>query len=68
MRCLLEANELNEALKVLNSMDMEVFLQNTSNASYAAIVDAAMFDDTPKYVGNIHAFKTYKLKFTTYLF
>ncbi|KAF5273070.1 hypothetical protein FQR65_LT04812 [Abscondita terminalis] len=49
VRCLLEANELNEALKVLNSMDMEVFLQANSVDSYNVAVEAGMFDDTPKY-------------------
>ncbi|KAK5637885.1 hypothetical protein RI129_000202 [Pyrocoelia pectoralis] len=48
VRCLFEANELNEALKVLNSMDLEVFLQ-TGNTSCNVSIDAGMFDDTPKY-------------------
>lgn len=49
VRCLLEANEFNEALKVLNSMDMEVFLQANTISSYNVSVEAGMFDDTPKY-------------------
>uniref|UniRef100_A0A1Y1K8G6 Uncharacterized protein n=1 Tax=Photinus pyralis TaxID=7054 RepID=A0A1Y1K8G6_PHOPY len=48
VRCLFEANELNEALKVLNSMDLEVFLQ-AGNTSCNTTMDAGMFDDTPKY-------------------
>lgn len=49
MRCLLETNELNEALKVVNSMDMEVLLQNTP-AHCISNTDAAIFDDIPKHV------------------
>ncbi|KAF5295106.1 hypothetical protein FQA39_LY13257 [Lamprigera yunnana] len=49
VRCLLEANELTEALKVINSMDMELFLQSNCNLSCSTSVDAGMFDETPKY-------------------
>ncbi|GJQ84451.1 hypothetical protein Trydic_g15664 [Trypoxylus dichotomus] len=42
VKCLFDANELNEALKVLNTMDLEVFLQNGNEDEFK------LFDDTPR--------------------
>lgn len=51
VRCLLEANELNEALRVLNSIDVEVIMQSSNNTTlYNSAIEAAVFDDTPKNV------------------
>lgn len=49
VKCLLDANELNEALKVLNLMDLEVFLQN-GNESHMLNPEFKLFDDTPRNV------------------
>ncbi|KAI4459131.1 hypothetical protein MML48_6g00001688 [Holotrichia oblita] len=42
VKCLFDANELNEALRILNTMDLEVFLQNGSESEFK------FFDDTPQ--------------------
>ncbi|KRT80054.1 hypothetical protein AMK59_7894 [Oryctes borbonicus] len=42
VKCLFDANELSEALKVLNAMDLEVFLQNGNETEFK------LFDDTPR--------------------
>lgn len=44
VKCLFDANELNEALRILNAMDLEVFLQNGSESEFK------FFDDTPQNV------------------
>ncbi|XP_044262196.1 cell division cycle protein 16 homolog [Tribolium madens] len=41
-RCLLEANEFNEALQVLNSIDFDFSTENAAN------IEALLFDETPK--------------------
>lgn len=51
VRCLLEANEVNEALKVVNSIDMDVFLQNTNTSTPCnSTIETALLDDTPKHL------------------
>lgn len=49
VRCLLEANEFNEALQVLNLIDFD-FSTISTPALYPPSVDALLFDDTPKNV------------------
>ncbi|XP_018334446.1 cell division cycle protein 16 homolog [Agrilus planipennis] len=46
VKCLMEAHDLNEALKVLNMLDVDVLLQNTS---VAASLESSLFDNTPKH-------------------
>ncbi|CAH1379766.1 unnamed protein product [Tenebrio molitor] len=49
VKCLLEANEPNEALQVMNSIDLDLLIHGTSvQASYPSSVESLLFDDTPK--------------------
>ncbi|KAG5887178.1 hypothetical protein JTB14_028981 [Gonioctena quinquepunctata] len=46
-RCLFEANELNEALKVINTIDNSNFSKDVSSL-YMSNVESTLFDDLPR--------------------
>lgn len=48
VRCLLEANELNEALNVINTIDIKNILELTQDDP-----SGKFFDNTPKHVSSI---------------
>lgn len=56
VKCLYEANELNEALKVINSVDNYFSIpkgnNSTNSTPCSSTIDATLFDDTPKNVSN----------------
>lgn len=53
VRCLFEANELNEALKIINSVDNYLLVpKGNMSTPCSSGMDATLFDDTPKNVSN----------------
>lgn len=48
VRCYLDANELNEALQILNLIDVDSF--TCTGAPQISALENEMFDDTPKSV------------------
>lgn len=52
VKCLLEANEFNEALQVMNEIDLDIMTQSASTLQYPPGVEGMLFDDTPKNVSH----------------
>ena len=51
VKCLLEANELNEAKQVIDSLDLDLLVHTTSvSAQFPLAAESMLFDDTPKNV------------------
>lgn len=50
VRCFYEAHDYSEAMRVLNSMTIDIFQQNMSTMDSSNVTNEGYFDDSPKNV------------------